>query len=158
MCYVRVLDDELDTEHDQQTAEKHTGKCQYKGLSELFFEDVPVSVEATLENQDRQEDHQDAVGVDLADGLDGLPEVAQVRAEFAEQDARDEQHGRVRDLGHGAKVRQFFCLPISACRRKVAHRIGTGLSAKLWEPRARRVARSGPTTDRSARFSCRSSG
>lgn len=98
MLYIRVLEDKLDAKHNEQTAEEYTRESENKGLSKLFFEDVPVRVEATFEDQYRQEDHQNTVRVDFADGLYSLTEITQICAELAKYDSRYEEHRCVRDL------------------------------------------------------------
>ena len=67
-------------------------------MSELLLEDMPVSVEPALKYEYRQEDHQNAMGINLRHDIDRLTEVAEVARELAKEHTRNKQHWRIRNL------------------------------------------------------------
>jgi hypothetical protein len=61
----------------------------------LFSENVPIRVECALKDEGRQEDEENASGIDLRDGHNGLTNDAKVCSKVSQSDTNHEESGCV---------------------------------------------------------------
>lgn len=87
----------LDGEEDEDCGEKDAGESEKEDLTGLLLESMPITVEAALEDEDRQEDHENTMRVDSRNLAYRFSQQTCVLGELPDEHSYHEQHRRVRD-------------------------------------------------------------
>lgn len=88
----------LDGEEDEDGGEKDARECEEEDLTGLLLEGMPITVETALEDENRKEDHENAMRVNRRDLADRLSEESCVFGELPDEHPYHEQHRRVWDV------------------------------------------------------------